>query len=137
MAKVYLEHELKLKDRFKEETGLDLKETIEKLDPIRLSALDDKVGCKFNGYENLHDYHYNAACCWSIPKIKVPTLFMNSLDDPLIDDSIIDFESIRDNENCILATNDCGGHIGYVESLIEHKIWVRKPVLDFLHLLSI
>ena len=105
MAKIYLDHELQLKDRFKEETGLDLRVTIENLDPICLSALDDKVGSKFNGYENLHDYHYNAACCWSIPKIKVPTLFMSALDDPLIDDSIIDFDSVKENENCILATN--------------------------------
>ena len=62
---------------------------------------------------------------------------MTAMDDPLIDESIIDFDSIRNNENCILATNKYGGHVGYVESLHENSNWIRKPVFDFLYLLSI
>ena len=79
--------------------------------------MDDQVTCKFLGYENLHDYHYKAACCWSIPNIKVPTLFLTAMDDPMIDETIIDFDSIKANENCVLATTKYGGHVGFVESL--------------------
>lgn len=38
---------------------------------------------------------------------------MNSLDDPIVQSSGIDFEAIAKNENTVLATHDVGGHMGY------------------------
>ena len=56
------------------------------MEPIRLTEIDEKITSKIYGYLDMYDYHYKAACCWAIPNIKIPTLFMNALDDPLIDD---------------------------------------------------
>jgi len=67
----------------------------------------------------------------------VPTLFINALDDPIISDDVIDFEAIKNNSNCILATSKHGGHVGYFESFTSDKNWCRKPAIDFLHILSI
>ena len=68
------------------------------------------------GYKNGYDYHYNGACCHKIKNIKVPTLFFNAMDDPLIGKDVLDFESIKENPNCILATNNYGGHMAYYEN---------------------
>ena len=46
---------------------------------------------------------------------------MSSLDDPLVGKETIDFEVIRDNENCILATNNHGGHMGYYENVFDSQ----------------
>jgi uncharacterized protein len=99
--------------------------------------IDEKITSICFGYKDAYDYHYNGACCHKIPGIKVPTLFFNALDDPLIGKTAIDFESIKNNPNCILATNDHGGHMGYFESCTSQVQWWTKPVLDYLYILSI
>jgi len=137
VAALYMKHEHVLKDRYKEDFDIDLKEILESMEPIRLTEIDEKITSKIYGYDGMYDYHYKAACCWAIPNIKIPTLFMNALDDPLIDEAVIDFDSIKANENCILATSKTGGHVGYFESFFGEKNWCRKSVLDFLYLLSI
>jgi predicted alpha/beta-fold hydrolase len=38
------------------------------------------------------------------------------MDDPLIGKEVLDFESIKENPNCILATNNYGGHMAYYEN---------------------
>ena len=81
--------------------------------PITLNKVDEKVTSQIFGYKDAADYHYKAACCHKIPSIKTPTLFFNALDDPLICETALDFESIEQNPNCILATSKHGGHIAY------------------------
>jgi predicted alpha/beta-fold hydrolase len=52
-------------------------------------------------------------CEHKIKHIKIPTLFMYALDDPIVPKSAIDYEAIANNENTVLATHDIGGHCGY------------------------
>ena len=82
---------------------------------MTLNEVDEKITSKLFGYKSAFDYHYNAACCHCIPSITTPTLFMNALDDPLIPEEAIDFESIKNNPNCILATTRNGGHMAYYD----------------------
>ena len=49
-----------------------------------LLTVDDEVTSRFFGFKNRYDYYYNAACYHRIPHIRVPTIFMNALDDPII-----------------------------------------------------
>lgn len=123
MADLYLLHEDALKDRFKNEFDLDIRETINNMDPITLNKMDDVFVSKSFGYKDAFDYHYKCACSHLIPGIRVPTLFMNALDDPMVGKEVIEFEGIKNNENCILGTNKHGGHMGYFESAISNKQW--------------
>lgn len=52
---------------------------------------DEMVTVKNFGYKDRTEYYDKASCCWRIPYIKVPTLFMAALDDPLIGKNGIDF----------------------------------------------
>ena len=52
--------------------------------PITLNKVDEELTSKMFGYKIAKDYHYKSACSHQISKIKVPTLFFNSLDDPMI-----------------------------------------------------
>ena len=91
------------------------------MDPLTLNSIDDLLTSRAFGYKDRKDYHYKAACAHQIPNIRVPTLFMNALDDPIIDESVIDFEACKNNENVILATSRHGGHVGYFESFFTDK----------------
>ena len=89
--------------------------------PVTLNKIDEELTSKMFGYKNAEEYHYLAACSHKIPGIKVPTLFFNALDDPMIVPSVIDFESIKNNPNCVLATTEYGGHMGYFENVFEES----------------
>ena len=65
------------------------------------------------GYKSNEEYINKTSCCYKIPYIKIPTLFMSTLDDPLVGLNGLDFDSISHNENTVLATNDIGGHLGF------------------------
>ena len=84
--------------------------------PLTMNEIDDKLTSVSFGFKNAYDYHYKASCCHVIKNIKRPTLFMTALDDPICIKDCIDFDSIRDNPNTILATSNYGGHMGYYEN---------------------
>jgi len=63
----------------------------------------------------------------------VPTLFFNSLDDPLVLEDGIDFEGFKQNKNVMLVTTSVGGHIGYNCGLFGIKQrWVTGLFASFL-----
>jgi predicted alpha/beta-fold hydrolase len=60
---------------------------------------------------------------------------MTALDDPIVIRDSIDFDGIRANPNCTLATSNFGGHMGYYENPFSSSQWCAKPALDFLYIL--
>lgn len=68
-----------------------------------------------------------------MPNIRVPTLFMFALDDPIIGDKAIDYETCFKNPNVMIATTKRGGHTGYFESVMKPDHWFPKPMLQFLN----
>lgn len=46
---------------------------------------DEKFSIKLKGYKSVEDYYKRAGCIDYIEKIKIPVLFINSKDDPVIE----------------------------------------------------
>ena len=116
----------------KEKTGLDIKETLLKNAKPSVLKFDEMFTAPIFGYDSQDDYYRKAACYHRIPKIAVPTFFMNAFDDPIVGDEAIDFEVVKHNPNTFLGTTRYGGHIAYYESFFSRSHWFIKPVLDFL-----
>ena len=130
LNEVITRHEPVLREHFKNELDLDIKQIL--LDnPASILAFDDKLTAPTWGFADRADYYYKASCVHRIPEIKVPTLFMNALDDPVVSRNCIDFEVFKQNENTVLATTMHGGHLGYHESMFSLQQWFMNPVLDF------
>jgi len=64
--------------------------------------------------------------------VKIPTLFIHSLDDPVCVKEQIPFDDIRENENCILMLTQAGGHIEYLTGELKPERWAYKPALEYL-----
>ncbi|KAJ2722893.1 hypothetical protein GGI07_003020 [Coemansia sp. Benny D115] len=62
--------------------------------------------------------------------IKIPVMFMNSLDDPICIESLIEYEKFINNPYLILALTEHGGHIGYMGKSWPTS-WVEHPVSQF------
>ena len=83
-----------LRDMVKEKTGLDIIHTIKTTKPSVVN-FDELFTAPIFGYDSQDDYYRKAACYHRIPNIRVPTFFMNAIDDPIVGDEAIDFEVIK------------------------------------------
>lgn len=98
--------------------NINIKETIKNNPPSILFFNDTFTGPAF-GYKNRQEYYEKTSCSLRIPNIKTPTLFMNSLDDPIVGADAIDYELFKSNPNTVLATNKFGGHLGYHQTIFS------------------
>ena len=90
---------------------------------MSIKSFSDHFISKMFGYVDANDYHHKAACVWRIPKIAIPTLFINALDDPIIGSEGIDYEVIAANPNTALATSEHGGHMSYNTWFFSEAQW--------------
>ena len=79
----------------------------------RTRFYEDYITRRQTGHKSNEDFWRESGCNHKIKHIKIPTLFMNALDDPIVMRSGINFDEIAKNENTVLATHDIGGHMGY------------------------
>ncbi|KAJ2853527.1 medium-chain fatty acid ethyl ester synthase/esterase 2, partial [Coemansia erecta] len=82
------------------------------------------------GYSSAKELLDYSSCKNYMGGIKIPTLFLNSLDDPICIKSLIPFEKIVNNPNLVLALTENGGHIGYMGGTWPTS-WVEHPVTEF------
>ena len=132
-------HNKEIIAQFKEQHDIDFVKFIEEFEKDkRISMFNEKFVVKNFGYKDHHDYHHQASGHFVIPQIKVPTLFFHALDDPLIGRNGIDWKSIAENPNTILATTEEGGHTAHHESILHiSKQWWIDVSLDFLKELAV
>ena len=75
--------------------------------------LDQNVMIKAMGYTDLKAYYSATQCVGKLSKIKVPTFFLNCLDDPCTDKNLYPFKEFENSENVIAAFTTKGGHCGH------------------------
>lgn len=79
-----------------------------------IGDFDDRYVAKMHGFRDKFDYYLQNGSKWWLPKIRVPTVAINAIDDPFIDErSLPTFEDIGDEApvRCIYQTY--GGHCGF------------------------
>ncbi|KAI5180302.1 uncharacterized protein PAEPH01_2734, partial [Pancytospora epiphaga] len=91
--------------------------------PINLSGcrfLDDIDSELLSIYKVKHidDFYKENSCISYLHNIKTPTLFINTIDDPIIPHEVIPFEKCLENENIGVAILK-GGHLGFFTNRSE------------------
>ena len=119
-----------LKQMYKEDLQIDLDHQFKTVRPTIL-WFDDKIKPPQFGFKDRSDYYNNASCYNRIPKIKVPTFFLNTLDDPVIGIKCVSFDVFRENPNVALGTTKYGGHLGYHTSIFNFDQWFVKAAVDY------
>jgi len=66
-----------------------------------------------NKFETLNHYYRISSCDQYIKGIRIPTLFLNALDDPIVHVAALAVDEIYANPYCILVTTSKGGHLGW------------------------
>ena len=66
----------------------------------------------------------------SVRNIRTPTLFVNSLDDPVMEDTSPAYVSLRNNSYCLEIVTDTGGHCGFLDGLWA-TTWTDRIAIEF------
>ncbi|KAJ2848718.1 hypothetical protein IWW36_003123 [Coemansia brasiliensis] len=82
------------------------------------------------GYKSAKHLLDDSSCGPLLGNIKIPMLFLNSLDDPICIERLIPFEQFANNPYLILALTAHGGHIGYMGGPWLTS-WIENPVSQF------
>ena len=111
------------------EHGVDL----DKLSKIKsLRDYDEWVIAPLHGYQDHFDYWQQNSAKHFLKNIKIPTLIVNALDDPMLLNDCYPHDFIRDNKLITLETPETGGHIGFVDFNEENTYWSEKRTKQFL-----
>jgi predicted alpha/beta-fold hydrolase len=68
--------------------------------------------------ETLNQYLDRTSCVNQLPNIVCPTLFVNSLDDPVVDGLFLAKEQVMSNPNLCMVTTKTGGHHAYLDAFL-------------------
>lgn len=93
---------------------------------------DDRITARYGGFNGADDYYYRAASARVVDKIAVPTLIINSLDDPFIRLSEETRAKILGNRHIRFIETRHGGHCAFVESANGNDgRWAERKVVEF------
>ncbi|CAM1364588.1 Alpha/beta hydrolase [Tenacibaculum soleae] len=84
------------------------------------------------GFKNSEDYWQKASSKPYIPKIKVPTLLINSLDDSFLSKECYPFDEAENSSKFHLLTPNYGGHVGFISSFSDQEKWIEKNITHFI-----
>lgn len=122
----------KLKEKLQSKALLH--ESIKNIPLDKIILFDDYLryyNIPFHGFNDAADFYTQSSCEQSIPSIKVPSLMINALNDPLLGKQCYPYEAAQANSNFYLETPKTGGHLGF--SLLHTKnSWMEIRGYEFI-----
>lgn len=96
-------------------------------------AFDDRYTAPIHGFRDALDYWEKCSSKPYIPDITVPTLIVNSTDDPFLHESCIPFEEADKNDFVTLCATKAGGHVGFISFNRDNIYWSEQTAAEFLN----
>ncbi|CDO95176.1 unnamed protein product [Kluyveromyces dobzhanskii CBS 2104] len=93
------------------------------------SQFDDIFTSKAVGFEDAWDYYRTGSSINRLPNINVPTLIINSKDDPVIGDACIPVKEAEENPHVLLIETDIGGHLAYLDK--NYDSWATIQIAKY------
>jgi predicted alpha/beta-fold hydrolase len=87
-------------------------------------------------FSSIEEYYKQASCVFSLDDVKVPVLFLHSMDDPIVPGKHIEyvFQSANKNPNLIFAVTERGGHTAFLKNFVWwKKAWSDDVIEEFLN----
>lgn len=91
---------------------------------------DNIITCKTAGFDTVWDYYKAGSPQQRMSKISVPTLIINSTDDPAVDANLPIAEVLANPHLAMVETN-LGGHLGFVK--YSGDFWCVEVADDFIN----
>lgn len=94
---------------------------------------DDQVIASLHSFKDVHDYYAKCSSRQFLPYISIPTLLIQSMDDPFMSPGVIPTVSELSPETQLEVTNG-GGHVGFISGSIPGQpvYWLEKRIPEYL-----
>ncbi len=86
------------------------------------------------GYKDAFDYYAHASANGFLAKIRVPTLVIQSQDDPFIPSTVFDHPAFKRNEHLKLLRTAFGGHVAFI-ARGNPRFWAEDQAMQFFNLI--
>jgi predicted alpha/beta-fold hydrolase len=100
-----------------------------------LRDFDDRITALYSGFASAEDYYYRAAAARVVDRIAVPTLILQSLDDPFVTITPETVARIEANPNITLLRTEHGGHCAFLATPAhasgDDGYWAESTLLRF------
>jgi predicted alpha/beta-fold hydrolase len=93
---------------------------------------DDRYTAPIHGFKDALDYWEKASCKPFLPHIAIPTLLVNSADDPFLPEPCYPVSEARANPSLFLEIPSSGGHVGFVQFNPRGEYWSESRALSFI-----
>jgi predicted alpha/beta-fold hydrolase len=93
---------------------------------------DDRYTAPIHGFKDALDYWEKASCKPFLPQIAIPTLLVNSADDPFLPEPCYPVSEARANPSLFLEIPSSGGHVGFVQFNPRGEYWSESRALSFI-----
>lgn len=95
-----------------------------------VAEFNNEFCIKVLGFQSNEDYQSHISSVNCIQNIAIPSLFMNTLDDPICPGSSIPYEALNNNPNCMLVTVGGTGHTDYCSTWRKNN-WHHEMAVEF------
>lgn len=109
--------------------GLSIAPNLDRIKTI--VEFDDLVTGPSFGFRGAADYYWHQSAIRFLDKIRVPTLLIYALDDPIIPASMYEHPSIDANPHIRRHPTRHGGHVGFIARGAP-RFWLDHAVLDWI-----
>lgn len=92
---------------------------------------DTRFTAKVHGFKDAEDYYDQCNSLQFLPKITLPTLLVNALNDPFLTKSCFPIEIAKSHKYLHLETPKKGGHVGFSMNGIQGKYYSEIRALEF------
>ena len=94
--------------------------------------MSEKALAPLFGYSSIEEYYDDTQSVGRLHKIKVPTFFLNAIDDPCINESLYPYKEFENNDFIVAGFTKRGGHCGHFTGGLRPFQWFPIPYMEFL-----
>lgn len=97
-----------------------------------LKQFDDRFTAPLAGYLDAEDYWYKASSIRELEQISIPTLIINSADDPILGSECYPYQEAKASPFIHLEVPARGGHVGFMYRPNQNEYWHESRTANFL-----
>ena len=99
---------------------------------ISFEPFDDKYTAPLHGFRDAADYYQRCSSAQFTDSIRVPTLLVQSQDDPFLSSSCYPVAEAERSKSLFLEISEFGGHVGFMGSWLRRDYWSERRALSFI-----
>lgn len=94
---------------------------------------DNRYTAPLHGFESAEDYWNKCSSLGYIPKVRIPSLIVNALDDPFLAGDCYPIRAASRSRYVYLEIPASGGHVGFIQINREKHYWSENRAIAFIN----